>query len=107
MSTSLNDVVRELYKEVKTQTETFMERRRPRLLKLYDKPALLLTWVNHLFRYICYPYGRVHFMEKKSGKMMNKTYNFTPTQKVFPDIKIAVSIQDNNSVRKSNARISR
>ncbi len=90
MSTSLNDVVRELYKEVKTQTEFSMERKRPRLLRLYSKPSLLLLWIKHLFRYICYHYGRVHFMEKKSGRILNKIDDFMPTQKVFPDIKIAV-----------------
>lgn len=86
MSTSLNDVVFELYRELQEQKD--LAASSPSGLKrLYREPSLLLRYLRYFFT----DYGRQCLHTRKIiAQRRSKQNIFTPTQKVYPGTRIAI-----------------
>ena len=86
MSTSLNDTVFEVYRELtlKPSRNTFFQ-------KLKRHPAGIYTRLRRYIRRFLCEYGRETLFRRKKRAAGGELFNvFHPTDKVFPDVKIAV-----------------
>ena len=86
MSTSLNDVVFEVYREVMKQAEV---RNMTKLQKFFKAPQKLFKWLKWHIKAPMYSYGRKIFFGGDNVYAAG-TNIFHPTKEQFPDVKIAV-----------------
>ena len=84
MSTSLNNVVFEVYSELTARAEA---RKVTKLQKLFMTPMKVFPWLKWHIKAMMCEYGRKNYSVLTSKGKPNV---FTPTDKVFPDTKIAV-----------------
>ena len=86
MSTSLNDTVAEVYREVMIQTEE-----KSILRKLRKKPLGVFRRMRQYVRRMLCKHGRETIFGRKKRGAGSEMFNvFQPTDKVFPEVKIAV-----------------
>lgn len=98
MSTDINNVVAELYRELMQQFTTRMSEvnnRPTRLQRLRRDPLLLLRWpFRRAKRYYEYKTNEFYRTVMDNIATWSDEYSrfndFTPTSKTFPDVKIAV-----------------
>ena len=84
MSTSLNDVVFEVYRDLTAQEQ---ERRLTYIQKFFRSPMKIFNWLKVRAKALSCEYGRRNFFRLTYGGEPNV---FQATDKVFPDTKIAV-----------------
>ena len=91
MSTDINDVVFELRRELEKQFNQRLMDNQPRWKRFIRNPGLLTEWLKIHGKYIFTDYGReIHRHRRIIASRMNRPNEFTPTDKKFPDTKIAV-----------------
>ena len=98
MSTSLNNTVENLFRDL-IEIEDARRKNdyisKSKLRKLFNNPiATLKWWFRKAYIYTCTKYGRYYLIHKNSLKdafnKMSDFNEFTPTDKKFPELKIAI-----------------